>query len=147
MQGFCQSQLTRIAAQKAKLAAEEWFKLGNVEKAIEQAFAAFNFNPDLPSIQSYITAYLVHKLAPMQGFYRRKKRDESEVLRLILFIEDCSDVDEATIKRHYKEMARLVHPDKNDSVAAEGAFRIVRDAFETLLLTHQRKRRKAADRR
>ncbi|XVF29066.1 hypothetical protein REPUB_Repub15cG0088000 [Reevesia pubescens] len=145
VQGFCQSQLTQISAQKAKLAAEEYFKLGNLDMAIEQAFAAFDLNPKLPLVQNYISAYLVHKFASMQSLYKKKKRNDSEVLYSILFIEDCSSVDEATIRKHYKETALLVHPDKNDSVAAEGAFKIVRQAWETLL-SDQNKRRKAGSR-
>ncbi|XVE81280.1 hypothetical protein DITRI_Ditri15bG0051200 [Diplodiscus trichospermus] len=145
VQGFCQSQLTQIAAQKAKLAAEEYFKLGNLDMAIEQAFAALDFNPKLPLIQNYIAAYMVHKFASMQSLYKRKKRNDSEVLYSVLFIEDFSSVDEATIRKHFKETALLIHPDKNDSVAAEGAFKIVRQALETLL-SDQNKRRKAGRR-
>ncbi|XWS13378.1 hypothetical protein CRYUN_Cryun36dG0032700 [Craigia yunnanensis] len=145
VRGFCQSQLTQIAAQKAILAAEEYFKLGNLDMAIEQAFAALDFNPKLTLVHNYIAAYLVHKFASMQSLYKRKKRNDSEVLYSVLFIEDCCSVDEATIRKHYKETALLVHPDKNDSVAAEGAFKIVRQASETLL-SDEKKRRKAGRR-
>ncbi|XVF37953.1 hypothetical protein REPUB_Repub20aG0055700 [Reevesia pubescens] len=146
VQGLCQSHLTQIAAQQAKLAAEEYFKLGNLDMAIEQAFAALDSNPKLPHVQNYIAAYLIHKFASMQSLYKRKKMNDSEVLYSVLFIEDCSSVDEATIRKHYKETALLVHPDKNDSVAAEGAFKIVRQAWETLLSDHQNKRRQGGRR-
>ena len=145
VQGFCQSQLTEIAARKAILAAEDYFKLGNVDMAIEQAFAALDFNPKLTMVHNYIAAYFVHKFASMQSLYKRKNRNDSEILYSILFIEDSSSVDETTIRKHYKETALLVHPDKNDSVAAEGAFKIVRQAWETLL-SDQNKRRKAGRR-
>lgn len=70
------------------------------------------------------------------------KVDDTKVLYSILFIEDCSAVvDAATIRKHYKEVVLLVHPDKNDSVAADGAFKIVRQAWETLLSDHNKRRK------
>ncbi|EOY01126.1 Uncharacterized protein TCM_011068 [Theobroma cacao] len=144
LQGLCQSQFTEIAAEKAKVAAEEYFKLGNIERAIQQGFAALDLNPELRIIQKYIAAYLIHKFASMLSLCKEMKLDDTKVLYSILFIEDCSSiVDVATIKKHYKEVALLVHPDKNDSVAAEGAFKIVRQAWETLLSDHHKRRRKA----
>ena len=71
--GFYQSQLTQIAAQKAILAAEEYFKLGNLDMAIEQAFAALDFNPKLTLVHNYIAAYLVHKFASSKAFTRGRR--------------------------------------------------------------------------
>ncbi|WRX13998.1 DnaJ domain - like 10 [Theobroma cacao] len=129
LQGFCQSQFTKIAAEKAKVAAEEYFKLGNIDRAIQQGFAALDLNPELRIVQKYLC--------------KEMNMDDTKVLYSILFIEDCSSVDAATIKKHYKEVVLLVHPDKNDSVAAEGAFKIVHQAWEILLSDHNKRRRKA----
>ncbi|OMP00079.1 hypothetical protein COLO4_12930 [Corchorus olitorius] len=148
LRGSSQSKHTQIAAEKAKQAAEESFKLGNPAMAVEQAFAALDLNPKLPMVQNYITAYLVHSFASILTFCKKKKKDDTLVLYSILFIEDCSaDVDEATIRKHYKEIALSVHPDKNDSAAAEGAFKIVRQAYETLISRHRNRGRKTAGRR
>ncbi|OMP05326.1 hypothetical protein CCACVL1_01953 [Corchorus capsularis] len=131
------------AAEKAKIAAEEYFKLGNLDMAIEQASAARDLNPNLPLIDSYIIAYMIHKLASMESIYRKKRKTHTLVFTYrVLDIEDCSSgVDEATIRKHYRETALLVHPDKNDSVAAEGAFKIVQQALNSLLSDHNRKRK------
>ncbi|XWS73191.1 hypothetical protein CRYUN_Cryun02cG0105000 [Craigia yunnanensis] len=83
----------------------------------------------------------------MQSLYKRKKRNDFEVLYSVLYVDDYSSVDEVTIRKHFKETTLMVHPDKNDSVkaegvAVEGAFKIVHQAWETLLLD-QKKGRKA----
>ncbi|OMO59552.1 hypothetical protein COLO4_34166 [Corchorus olitorius] len=124
-------------------AAEECFKSGNPTMAVDEAFAALDLNPKLPMVQNYITAYLVHSFASISSFCKKKKKDDTLVLCSILFIEeDCFvDVDEATIRKHYKEIALSVHPDKNHSVAAEGAFKIVRQAYETLISRHRLRNR------
>ena len=44
LQGLCESELTQVPAQKTKLIAEEYFKLGLLDMA-KQAFAAFDLNP------------------------------------------------------------------------------------------------------
>ncbi|EOY01128.1 Uncharacterized protein TCM_011070 [Theobroma cacao] len=143
LQGFCQSQFTKIAAEKAKVAAEEYFKLGNIDRAIQQGFAALDLNPELRIVQKYVAAYLIHKFGSMLKLCKEMNMDDTKVLYSILFIEDCSSVDAATIKKHYKEVVLLVHPDKNDSVAAEGAFKIVHQTWEILLSDHNKRRRKA----
>ncbi|KAK6279203.1 hypothetical protein POUND7_019481 [Theobroma cacao] len=126
LQGICQSQFTEIAAERAKVAAEEYFKSGNIDRAIQQGFAALDLNPNLRIVQKYIAAYLIHKFASMLSLCQKMKVDDTKVLYSILFIEDCSAVvDAATIRKHYKEVVLLVHPDKNDSVAADGAFKIM----------------------
>lgn len=142
LQGLCQSQFTEIAAERAKVAAEEYFKSGNIDRAIQQGFAALDLNPNLRIVQKYIAAYLIHKFASMLSLCQKMKVDDTKVLYSILFIEDCSAVvDAATIRKHYKEVVLLVHPDKNDSVAADGAFKIVRQAWETLLSDHNKRRK------
>ncbi|EOY05354.1 Vesicle-associated membrane 721, VAMP7B-like protein [Theobroma cacao] len=115
-----------ISIHRAKVAAEEYFKLGNIDRAIQQGFAALDLNPNLRIVQKYIAAYLIHKFASMLSLCQKMKVDDTKVLYSILFIEDCSAVvDAATIRKHYKEVVLLVHPDKNDSVAADGAFKIM----------------------
>ncbi|EOY06620.1 Uncharacterized protein TCM_021286 [Theobroma cacao] len=112
----------------------------NIDKAIQQGFAALDLNPELRMVQKYTAAYLVHKFDLMLCFCQKMKMDDTEVLYSILFIEDCFSVDAGTIKKHYKEVALLVHPDKNDLIAAEEAFKIIRKAWETLLFDHNKRR-------
>ncbi|KAL6616632.1 hypothetical protein ACP70R_038902 [Stipagrostis hirtigluma subsp. patula] len=46
--------------------------------------------------------------------------------------------DEEAIKRHYKKLALQTHPDKNSSICAEGAFKLVSDAWSVLSDTTKR---------
>lgn len=49
----------------------------------------------------------------------------------ILAITD-PEVDNITIKKQYKRLALMLHPEKNPSVAAEGAFKVVQSARDVL---------------
>jgi len=40
--------------------------------------------------------------------------------------------DDETVKKHYKTLALLLHPDKNRFNGAEGAFKLVLDAWSLL---------------
>ncbi|MCL7021528.1 hypothetical protein MKW94_008167 [Papaver nudicaule] len=55
-----------------------------------------------------------------------------EWYRMLDIHDDLYDVDIDTIKKLYKRMALLVHPDKNSSAAAESAFKLLQDALELL---------------
>ncbi|KAK1383792.1 J domain-containing protein [Heracleum sosnowskyi] len=47
-------------------------------------------------------------------------------------------VDESTIKRQYRKLALLLHPDKNKFAGAEAAFKLIGEA-NTFLLEHEKK--------
>lgn len=49
--------LVRLAREKARDAAEEYFKIQNINMAIKILKPAKEFNPDLASIDNYFTAY------------------------------------------------------------------------------------------
>ncbi|KAJ0013763.1 hypothetical protein Pint_21094 [Pistacia integerrima] len=57
------SDLFKLAAVKARDAAEDFFKLNNVDMAIKSLIAAKEFDPEPPNIDDYFTAYKVHELA------------------------------------------------------------------------------------
>lgn len=40
--------------------------------------------------------------------------------------------DEETIKRQYRKLALMVHPDKNTSIGADGAFKLISSAWKSL---------------
>ncbi|KAJ0042667.1 hypothetical protein Pint_18589 [Pistacia integerrima] len=42
------------------------------------------------------------------------------------------------IKKQYKRMALMLHPDKNHSVAAEEAFKVIQSAFQVLIVPQKR---------
>ncbi|KAB2627354.1 dnaJ 1 [Pyrus ussuriensis x Pyrus communis] len=115
------TNLARMAAVKARDAAEAYFTLGNFEYAIMQAKAAKEFDPDLHAMDNYIAAYQVHSaVSHKQNWYR------------VLGIENPTVADSETIKKQYKRLALALHPDKNASTAAEGAFKHVKVAWDVL---------------
>ncbi|XP_024198542.1 dnaJ protein P58IPK homolog B-like [Rosa chinensis] len=113
------SNLTIMAAVKAKDTAEEFLKLQNYELAIKQAMVAKQFDPNLQGIDHFILAYQIHKAVS-------EKKDWYHVLGF----QEVTEY--ATIKKQYKELARFVHPDKNSSIAVEGAFNHVKMACDFL---------------
>lgn len=119
--------LVKLAAEKARDAAEEYFKLQNIDMAIRTLKAAKEFNPDLPNIDDYFTAYRVHQLS-----------ETKSTLYKILVITD-PQVDISVIKKQFKKMALMLHPDKNSSVAADGAFKLIRSANDVLRDPEKRK--------
>ncbi|ESR62351.1 hypothetical protein CICLE_v10017157mg [Citrus x clementina] len=88
--------------------------------AIKQLKAAKDFNGNLPNLDDYFTAYRVHQIPEMKS----TRYD-------ILAITD-PEVDNITIKKQYKRLALMLHPEKNPSIAAEGAFQIVQSARDVL---------------
>ncbi|KAM5551585.1 hypothetical protein ABKV19_026433 [Rosa sericea] len=113
------SQNNHEAATKGRDAAEAYFKLGNLDSAINEAMEAKTHDPDLLYIDNFITAYRIHKAVS-------DKKSWYEVLGI------PETADSQTIKKQYKELALVVHPDKNSSLAADGAFRHVKTALDIL---------------
>ncbi|XWS19472.1 hypothetical protein CRYUN_Cryun31cG0019100 [Craigia yunnanensis] len=94
--------------------------------AIRCITAAKEFNPEMPKLDDYFTANMVHKLSTMEKSWYE-----------ILAIED-STTSSSHIKKQYKKMALMLHPDKNTSFAADGAFKLIQSAFVVLSDTHKR---------
>ncbi|KAM1176019.1 hypothetical protein ACFX15_027843 [Malus domestica] len=115
------TNLARMAAVKARDAAEAYFSLGNFEYAIMQAKAAKEFEPDLHAMGNYIAAYQVHSaVSHKQNWYR------------VLGIENPTIANSETIKKQNKRLVLALHPDKNASIVAEGAFKYVKAAWDVL---------------
>ncbi|KAJ4705115.1 DnaJ domain containing protein [Melia azedarach] len=113
------TNLVKLAAEKARDAAEEYFKLQNIDTAIKSLQAAKDFNPHLPNIEEYF-AYKVHELAAKKSTWYE-----------LLAITD-PEVDTTIIRKQYKRLALMLHPDKNPSVAADGAFKLIQSALDVL---------------
>lgn len=110
-------------ALKAKTNAERRFVEKDILSAKNYALKAQMLYPHLEGISQMVATFGVLSAAEtkVNGEY-----DFYAILGL------DSSVDKAKLKKQYKKMAVLLHPDKNKSVGADGAFRLVSEAWTVL---------------
>ncbi|CAN4087920.1 unnamed protein product [Withania somnifera] len=123
-------------AVRAKKIAEQ--KLTEKDFAGAQKFAlkAQNLFPGLDGLSQFlevVDVYVAHE---------KKISGEVDVYA-VLSVEPSAD--EETIRKHYRRLALALHPDKNKSVGADGAFKIISEAWS--LLSDRNKRMMYDDRR
>lgn len=106
--------------------AEDAFMSSNIQEAINNATMAKNLNPQSTTVLKSLAAYNIHLSAA------NKHRSKAERYCDVLEIKQGSVVDLETIKKSYLKLSLMVHPDKNKSVAAEGAFKLIGEAMEIL---------------
>ncbi|URD93224.1 hypothetical protein MUK42_00374, partial [Musa troglodytarum] len=110
-------------ALKAKEIAERKFNSKDVKGAKKFALKAQNLYPSLEGISQMIATLDVHLAA------EKKINGESDWYA-ILCVNALAD--EETLKKHYRKLALQLHPDKNKSVGAEGAFKLISEAWSVL---------------
>nr|GMD35324.1 Chaperone protein DnaJ [Ipomoea batatas] len=110
-------------ALKAKADAEKRFADKDFVGAKSSALKAEKLCPDLEGIAQMVLTFGVYSAAEMKingevDFYAVLGLDPS--------------ADKAKVKKQYKKMAVLLHPDKNKSIGADGAFKLVSEAWTVL---------------
>lgn len=110
-------------ATKAKELAEKKFAEKDVTGARKFAMKAQSLFPGLDGLQQLLATLNIYLSA------ERKINGEVDWYG-ILGIEPSSD--EETVKKQYRKLALSLHPDKNKSVGAEGAFKILSEAWSVL---------------
>ncbi|XP_074359208.1 uncharacterized protein LOC141698418 [Apium graveolens] len=123
-------------ALRARDNAEKLFAVKDYSGAKNYALEAQMLCPGLEGISQMVATFEIYYAAQMEfggeiDFY------------LILGLEPFCD--KWTLKKQYKKMAVLLHPDKNKTVGADGAFKLVSEAFT--LLSDNAKRRSYDQRR
>ncbi|KAK9288608.1 hypothetical protein L1049_017067 [Liquidambar formosana] len=93
---------------------------------LELAIKAKQCYPRCDGIDKFIAAYGVHVLA------MQKISDSDVDFYAVLGVTDSLAADTHTIKRSYNKLALMVHPDKNPSAVADGAFKHISEAWEVL---------------
>ncbi|KAF8722252.1 hypothetical protein HU200_022561 [Digitaria exilis] len=106
-------------ARRARALAEKCFLAGNVYGARQWMQSALRLAPGLPGTAQIVAAYDVHAAAAA-----RRPPDWYAVLGL-----RPPGVTHDDVKRHHRRLCLLVHPDKNPSAAADGAFKLVQAAW------------------
>lgn len=109
---------------RAKEIAEQKMQKNDFEGARYIALKARNLYPELDNISRLITVCDVHCSS------LKKINGAEKDLYGILQIENVAD--EATIRKQYRKLALVLHPDKNKFPGAEAAFKLIGEANMTL---------------
>ena len=107
-------------AQRAKVIAKRKFKARDLQGARKFALKAQTLFPGLEGIDQMIATFDIY-LASAAG-----DKDWYSILSVPM------NADDENIKKQYEKLAIQFHPDKNKSVGAEGAFRMVQEAYMVL---------------
>ncbi|KAM0898802.1 hypothetical protein ACQ4PT_021694 [Festuca glaucescens] len=110
------AEANREEAERACRRAEDHFLAGNVAAARRLARKAQRLFPSLPGVANAVAAYAVHAAAPDW--------------HAVLGVDRPASAD--AVKRQFRRLSLLVHPDKNRSAAAEGAFKLLGKACDAL---------------
>ncbi|XP_062217642.1 uncharacterized protein LOC133917816 [Phragmites australis] len=119
-------------ARNAQAHAEKCFLAGNVLGAKRWMQSAIRLAPDLPGNTQIVAAYDVHATAarrPLDWYAVLGLPNPSSAGSGVVLTHDA-------IKKQYRRLCLLVHPDKNHSVAANGAFKLVQAAWDALSARH-----------
>ncbi|KAL6894418.1 hypothetical protein ACP4OV_008516 [Aristida adscensionis] len=119
---MAENKYKREQAEKACKRAEELFLIGHVREAHRVATGAARLCPSLAAVASAVAAYEVYAAAAARpGDWRA-----------VLGVPGDGAVAPDAVKKHFRRLSLLVHPDKNSCAAAEGAFELVRQARDAL---------------
>ncbi|XP_028791195.1 uncharacterized protein LOC114747080 [Neltuma alba] len=110
-------------AVRAKELAEKKFSEREYAGAKKLALKALNLCPTLDGISQFLTTLDVYissetKVSGEMDWYG------------ILKVNPCAD--DETVRKHYRKLALTLHPDVNKSLGAEGAFKLVSEAWSML---------------
>uniref|UniRef100_I1PH61 J domain-containing protein n=1 Tax=Oryza glaberrima TaxID=4538 RepID=I1PH61_ORYGL len=117
-------------AEEACRRAEEFFLAGNIASAHRLARRAQRLCPSLPGVANALAAYDVHAAAAAAANPGRP--NWYAVLGIDQPSSAAAAVTRDAIKRQFRRRSLLVHPDKNRSAAADGAFKLLRQACDAL---------------
>ena len=120
------------ATQAMEIAEEKLVTGHDLSEAMKLALNARRLYPQLKDIDQLISVLEVHLAAAADTKDCTGNRDYYKILQV------DPKADSSMIKKQYRKIALNVHPDKNHSIGAAEAFKMVIEAFE--VLSDQRKR-------
>lgn len=118
-----QMECNKDEAIRAKEIAEQKLTMKDITGAQKFALKAQNLFPGLDGLSQFlevVNVYVAHE----------KKTDGEVDFYSVLSVEPSAE--EETIRKHYRRLALALHPDKNHSVGADGAFKIISEAWNIL---------------
>ncbi|KAL4573782.1 hypothetical protein LXL04_020599 [Taraxacum kok-saghyz] len=126
-------ECNRDEALRAKEIAERKFSSKDISGAKKFALKAQTLFPDLEGISQMLATLDIYIAA------ENKIHGESDFYG-ILGVSPLAD--DKTVRGHYRNLALSLHPDKNKSIGADGAFKYISEAWSLL---SDKSRRKAYD--
>lgn len=117
-------ECNRDEALRSKVLAETKFSHKDFGGASKFAHKAKQLYPELEGITQFISVLRVHAVA------QNKLPGGENNWYGILEVDPTAD--ENTIRKQYRRLALLLHPDKNNSLGAEGAFKHISEAWTVL---------------
>uniref|UniRef100_A0A0D9VVP1 J domain-containing protein n=1 Tax=Leersia perrieri TaxID=77586 RepID=A0A0D9VVP1_9ORYZ len=123
-------------ALQAKNLAERCFLGGDVAGAKQWCQSAQKLDPDLPGVAQASAAYDVHYAAARKSIGVAGESGPDWYAVLNLPPARSGLVTHDAVKKQYRKLCLLVHPDKNTSAAADGAFKLVQSAWDVLSARH-----------
>ncbi|KAG2314975.1 hypothetical protein Bca4012_065780 [Brassica carinata] len=116
-------ECNRDEAARAKEIAENKFKTKDFAGAKKFALKAQSLFPEMEGVSQMLSTFHV--------FLAAETRVNGEVDWYGILDADPRD-DNETLKKKYRKLALMLHPDKNSSVGADGAFKHVSEAWKFL---------------
>ncbi|KAL2519721.1 DNAJ heat shock N-terminal domain-containing protein [Abeliophyllum distichum] len=116
-------ECNRDEAVRAKEIAERKFLDKDIKAAKKFAIKAQNLYPGLEGISQVVRTFEVYISA-------EEKINGEYNWYAVLGVTPLAD--DETVRKQYRKLALLLHPDKNKSVGAEGAFKLVSQAWSLL---------------
>ncbi|PHU23621.1 hypothetical protein BC332_08728 [Capsicum chinense] len=118
-------------AVRAKRIAEQKLTEKDIAGAQEYALKAQILFPGLDGLSQFLEVVAVYVA------HEKKIHGEVDIYR-IFSVEPS--VDDETIRKQYRRLSLALHPDKNKSVGADGAFKIISEAWSLLYDSRRAKR-------
>jgi curved DNA-binding protein CbpA len=116
-------EFNKEEASRVKEIAEKKFAERDIAGARRFAVKAQNLYPALDGLPRLLAALDVYMAAD------NRTNGDVDWYR-VLDVEPSADDD--TIRRHYRKLALILHPDKNKAIGTDGAFKIISEAWNLL---------------
>ncbi|XP_023750161.1 uncharacterized protein LOC111898496 [Lactuca sativa] len=122
---FEEESISKWESLRLKTLAEQSYSSSDLKLAIKHAKRAHRLCPTLDGVSEMLTAFKILSAAE-----NTTETTGTPDWYKIFEVEPFSDIN--LIKKQYKKLALILHPDKNKFVASEEAFKLVNEAFSVL---------------